>query len=116
MAAKPQERRNMKVWLDDERPIPAGYDIHVKTAGEAIELLKTGNVELISLDHDLGGVATGYDVAKWIAEAAYHNSLPKVKVRIHTMNPIGRENIKSTIRMAYKYWMGDNDGNDESVS
>ena len=39
----------INVWLDDERPMPAGYDVHVKTAEEAIDLLKTGNVHKISL-------------------------------------------------------------------
>jgi hypothetical protein len=43
----------MKVYLDDERPVPDGW-IGCKTPSEAIELLKTGQVETISLDHDLG--------------------------------------------------------------
>lgn len=43
----------MKIFLDDCRPMPAGFDVYVKTAGEAIELLKTGKVTVISLDHDL---------------------------------------------------------------
>ncbi len=44
----------MKVWPDDERPMPDGYDVHVRTASEAIDLLKTGQVTRMSLDHDLG--------------------------------------------------------------
>jgi hypothetical protein len=44
----------MNIWLDDERPMPAGFDVHVKTAKDAIALLAQGNVTLISLDHDLG--------------------------------------------------------------
>ena len=96
----------LRVWLDDERPIPTGYDIHVRTANEAIELLKTGKVEVISLDHDLGDVggATGYDVAKFIAEAAFHNRIPRLCVRLHTMNPVGRDNMAAAIRQADKYW------------
>lgn len=51
----------MRVWLDDERPMPLGFDVHVKTADEAIKLLANGQVKVISLDHDLGeNEDTGY--------------------------------------------------------
>ena len=53
----------MKVYLDDERAAPAGW-VDVRWPEEVIELLKTGNVTELSLDHDLGddGHGTGYDV------------------------------------------------------
>lgn len=44
---------NMKVYLDDERAAPDGWT-RVYWPEEAIELLKTGAVHEISLDHDLG--------------------------------------------------------------
>ena len=50
----------MKLWVDDIRAMPKGYDKHVKTSAEAIELLAQGVVEEISLDHDLGGEDSGY--------------------------------------------------------
>ena len=43
----------MKVFLDDER-IPPGDWVLVRWPEEAIDLLKTGKVSEISLDHDLG--------------------------------------------------------------
>ena len=102
---------NLYVWLDDERPLPPDYDILVKTSEQAIELLKTGNVVEISLDHDLGeGYSTGYEVAKWIEENAYNWSLNNntglspIRVRIHSQNPSGVINMKMAIRNAYKYW------------
>ena len=57
----------MKVWLDDERAAAGGW-VHVRTPEEAIELLRGGEVEELSLDHDLvlGAGArerTGYDVS-----------------------------------------------------
>ena len=63
----------MKVWLDDLRPMPAGYDVHARTAAEGIALLTADCVTLISLDHDLGDEANGagYEVARWIEEAAF---------------------------------------------
>lgn len=42
----------MRVWLDDTRAMPDDYTHWAKTSDEAIELLKTGQVEEISLDHD----------------------------------------------------------------
>jgi hypothetical protein len=61
----------VRVWLDDVREAPDGW-VHVGTPREAIDLLRSGEVEEISLDHDLGLVdqdgreITGYDVLTWI--------------------------------------------------
>lgn len=94
----------VQVWLDDERPMPSDYDVHVRTAEEAIALLKSGTVSKISLDHDLGQEKTGYDVAKWIEENAINGTLNKLNVRIHTQNPVGNQNILAAIRNAYRHW------------
>lgn len=97
----------MKVWLDDERPCPHDYNLHIKTADEAIELLKTGKVIKISLDHDLGTDDlnnTGYKVAKFIEEGAFKKELKYIEVNIHTANPIGRKNMLTAIRNAKFYW------------
>lgn len=96
----------MKVWLDDERPMPDGYDVHVRTASEAIDLLKTGQVTRMSLDHDLGPpeAGTGYDVAKWIEEAAFHGWIPTMQFGVHTANPVGRANMVSCLQNAVRFW------------
>ena len=50
-------RANVNVWLDDRRKPPVFEGIPVtsaRTAEEAIALLETGEVESMSLDHDLG--------------------------------------------------------------
>jgi hypothetical protein len=97
----------MNLWLDDLREMPQGYDIHVKTAAEAIRLLGTGDVELISLDHDLGPpeAGTGYDVAKYILEGAYTGKLKRLEVRLHTANPVGRANMASALQRAEHFWI-----------
>jgi len=97
----------MRIWLDDERPIRDGYDLHVKTAAEAIELLKTGQVTKISLDHDLGSEdhdKTGYAVAKWIEQAAFHGQLSFIEVNIHSANPVGCRNMQMALNSAKRYW------------
>jgi hypothetical protein len=39
----------MKLWLDDVRPMPAGFDISAKTSGEAIAILKAYPITFLSL-------------------------------------------------------------------
>jgi hypothetical protein len=61
LAADPPN--NLKVFLDDARAAPPGW-AGVCWPSEVIQLLETGHVTEISLDHDLGDDArgTGYDV------------------------------------------------------
>lgn len=98
--------KKLRVWLDDERPMPEGFDIHVKTAAETITLLEEEVVALISLDDDFrdedGG--TGYDVAEFIEQGAYHRTLDPVHVIFHKTNPDGCERIKQALANADKYW------------
>lgn len=97
----------MRIWLDDVREKPEGFDVHVKTAEEAIVLLGRGGVEEISLDHDLGSERsgeTGYFVAKWIEGAAFNGYLKPLKWAIHSANPVGRRNMEMALRKAEQYW------------
>ncbi len=109
----------MRVWLDDLRPMPDGYTHWAKTADEAIALLQTGEVEEISLDHDLGksqsdgytaeAEQTGYTVARFIEEGAVKGTVKRMRLRIHSQNPVGVKNIKAALRVAMRAWMeGDN--------
>ena len=96
----------MRVWLDDERIMPKEFDVHAKTAEEAINLLCTGKVTEISLDHDLGESCngTGYDVAKWIEHAAVDGRMGKIAWDIHSQNPVGRRNMQAALNSAEKFW------------
>lgn len=93
------------MWLDDERPMPKGYTHHVKTAEDAIILLKTGEVVECSLDHDLGKNSnTGYDVACWIEEQAHAGTLNSIRCRVHSQNAVGAKNIRMALNSAYRAW------------
>lgn len=96
----------MKIWLDDERPMPPGFDVHVKTAQEAIHLLSQGKVTAISLDHDLGppDAGNGAQVAMWIEEKAFHNELKPLKWAVHSANPVGRTNMIAALQNADRFW------------
>lgn len=109
----------IKLWLDDERDPTSkriqeqfgadGDEVWVKTAREAIAALEAGNVSSISLDHDLGpGDGTGMDVAKWIEENAFNNTLKSLKWYIHSLSAIGRKNMQGALINANKYWTDHN--------
>lgn len=98
------------LWLDDLREAPKGWT-HVTTVEAAQDLLKTGEVQKASLDHDLGYqlgedgtidkvyFRTGYDLVKWMAET---NTWPKERPTVHSMNPVGRRNMEATIDRYFK--------------
>lgn len=94
----------MKIWLDDLRPAPAGFALcrSVNAAKAAIEAAeKKGiDIELIDCDHDLGDYAPdggdGIKLIDWLVERGSF-----YPVRLHTMNPVGRENMRRTVE---RYW------------
>jgi hypothetical protein len=97
----------MKLWLDDERPKPKGFDFHAKTAKEAITCLESGKVTEISLDHDLGSDdmnATGYFVAQFIELAAHNGWIAPLLWEVHSANPAGRKNIEAAMKSAERFW------------
>ncbi len=94
----------MNIWLDDERAMPDGFNTHVKTAEEAIELIKSGIVQKISLDHDLGTESTGLTVANFIEEQAFHGKLKPINCFVHSQNIVGAKNIKMALENAKRFW------------
>lgn len=95
----------MKLWIDDIRPAPDGY-YWCKRVKEAINIIDyyRGNsdwidpIELIDIDHDAGDYAEFYggdyiNILNWM-EASKINNIP---IRIHSMNPVGVENMRRII-------------------
>jgi len=90
----------MKVFLDDKRETPNGW-IRVYTANEAIELLLNGQVEEISLDHDIGieeEVGNGYKVLKWIEEQVHTTNYKPPIMTVHSDNAPARLRMELAIR------------------
>jgi len=95
----------MKLWLDDKRPIPPGYEIWCKTAKQAIWALQNYDVTHISFDNDLGtGFGEGYQVADWIEEQAHNGKINRLTWAVHSANPVRRDSIVSAMRNAEKFW------------
>lgn len=112
----------MNLWLDDVRePWKFGCVgwTWVKTAQEAISLLKSGEVERASLDHDLEPehypsdvpegmsweesgnyniwkmTGTGYDVCLWLESNP--EFYPVGGVRVHSANPVGAARMRKML-------------------
>lgn len=94
----------MKLWLDDLRPVPYGYE-GAKSVNEAKKLIQEAEhngieIEALDLDHDLGDYADqGGDAIRlldWLAERETF-----YPVEIHTANPVGRANME---RILVRYW------------
>ena len=113
------------IFLDDERfpgqvkwtQIPDLPWTVVRTYGNfrALIQLKGYLPEFISFDHDLGiehyanlvkdesdydkySEKTGYDCAKWLIEYCCNSEQPVPKYTVHSLNPIGAQNIKSILQ------------------
>lgn len=88
-----------KLWLDDERPAPEGWE-WVKDANEAYTIIRSGVVTEASLDHDLGNEPyTGYWLLHRIERdkfAGIPYNLPTFT--IHSANPVGRKNMEASMR------------------
>lgn len=85
----------MKVYLDDERAAPSGW-VQVRWPADAIELLKTGQVTDLSLDHDLGDDTrgTGYDVILWVEEAVATQAFVPPHIVVHSANTSARTKME----------------------
>jgi hypothetical protein len=92
-----------KLFVDDERVVPQGWDV-ARNYDDAISKLSSTNYDELSLDHDIasfndsGREMTGYDVALWLAnrKMTSNDYVPPI-VKCHSANPAGRKNIQGVI-------------------
>ncbi len=109
-----------KLFLDDERKLPIGYNLHAKTVEEAIQHLTDNIVWHVSLDHDLDeahyrfqlthpgepwdraahDVKTGYSVLEWMHE---HDAwVPDIQV--HSLST-GANDMMTFLRKHAPEWV-----------
>ena len=112
---------NHYIYIDDIRENDTWYNHHLsrenwmphicRTYQQTINLIQailySGESAsfILDLDHDLGDLdaendgeynpnaLSGYDICKWIVE----NQIPLVGFHIHSMNPVGVENIRQLL-------------------
>jgi hypothetical protein len=79
----------MKVFLDDERPTPAGW-FRTYNVEDTILSLSFRNVTELSLDNDLGNLDSkteGFNVLNWLEEMVYLDpTFPIPIITIHSAN------------------------------
>lgn len=96
----------MKLWIDDVRSAPDGY-IWLRSTNEAKEFINRNwwGISLIDLDHDAGDYAN--DGGDYIRILDFINFIifdddeilrPPFKFRIHSMNPVGVQNMRTIIQ------------------
>lgn len=92
----------MKIWLDDKRKAPPGWT-HVFEPETVIETIRAGDVEEISLDHDLGIFRNGreiggYDVLLWIEREVWTDpDFWPPAIHVHSANPPARRRMEMAI-------------------
>lgn len=94
-------RNGTKLWLDDVRPPPDKSWTWTRCYGQAQRCLleNANNITHISLDHDLGTVKTGYDVACVVEELAHDGKLTALEsMTVHSANPVGVARIRQVIQ------------------
>lgn len=87
-----------KIWVDDLRPAPDDSWVAVTTSTLAINLLISHKVlgipvDVLSLDHDLGGEDTSRRIVLWCCETGFW----PVEVVVHSANPVGVEWLEGMI-------------------
>ena len=91
----------MRLWVDDVRPAPEGYtwchSVYRVIKEVQIAEMNSETIELIDLDHDAGDYwQYGGDyiaVLDWLEETGRN-----YPIRIHSMNPVGVQNMRAIIR------------------
>lgn len=92
--------KNTEIYSED-------WDV-VRNYNDFVEyIVKYGVPDVVSFDHDLADEVnlkekTGYDCAKWLCEYCIENSIPVPEFYVHSMNPVGRDNIISVLKTCKK--------------
>lgn len=112
----------VKLWLDDTRLPPDLTWVWVKRWEAAIPYFTRKEVDIASLDHDLGAcpvcierwrqsggrglrgfscahVGTGYDLLCWLEQM---NLWPQRKPLVHSLNPVGRHRMQQLLDRVYR--------------
>lgn len=94
----------MKVWLDDLRPLPPGYDVWALTYEDAVALIDTGKVTHMSFDNDLGHDREGRHIIDYMYELAYFKTIPPIRMQVHSSNGGAILAMLQGINQLYLYW------------
>ena len=91
----------MKLWVDDIRQAPNGYvwskSVYDASCWIIVQENRNEPFELIDIDHDAGDYwkygGDYIELLNWLEETSRN-----YPIRIHSMNPVGRENMRRIIQ------------------
>ena len=114
--------KKLNIYLDDVRTPTEGDWVVVRSYDQFVSnvmYIGLENIEVISLDHDLGDSAmleyynnvkdnykldysnikekTGYDCCKYLVNLSMDSGIPLPQVYVHSANPIGSGNMMGSI-------------------
>ena len=100
-----------RIWLDDIRAAPDGY-LLCRSVNDAKLFIESVNKNypctfILDLDHDLGEYAydggDAIELIKWLLWEGYHEmKWIEFAFNLHTMNPVGRQNMQQLIDRYFK--------------
>src|SRR5277367_5491556 len=131
----PVSEDKMFCYLDDERDlielkgrlvrlgyqVPPGEWTRCFWPEEVIKLLQTNEIEILSLDHDLGDAVrahrdnrlerTGIDVLNWLEKQVFECGFkPPTHIFVHSMNPDGSRKMRQIVNRIQKKYKELNNG------
>lgn len=93
-------KEKVKIWVDDIRPTPDGY-MNFTSVNSFIDWFNENgadSIEVLDLDHDAGEFHDdGGDYIR-ILDFLEFNDVKDLVVRIHSDNPVGRQNMQRIIK------------------
>lgn len=109
----------MKIYLDDERPVPDGWQL-ATTPLEFFNIVVENlwKIDEVSFDHDLGDLwldgkeISGYDCLQCFIQIHSMLRIPFPKISLHTANPQGWERMELALNYVglyldmtyYEFW------------
>jgi len=87
----------MNLFVDDKRNAPENFVI-ARYYEKAVKLMKENQLQVISLDYDLGGAETGLDVVDFFIE----NQLYSSEIYLHSSDLSARKKMFQTLQEAQK--------------
>ena len=104
------KRQKRRLYVDDLRPCPKGWDV-ARNFHQAIIMLERGGYggfpyDEVSLDHDIASIygnkeMTGRDILNWLIARKVEGLPVPAVVKVHSANPVGCATMEADIK---RYW------------
>ena len=93
----------MKVFVDSTLDAPADWMI-ARSATDAIDLVRSGEVQEISVAYDLGDAegGTGQTVILWMEQAVMAGSFRPPIITVHSARSSTRKTMEQSIRLIHQ--------------